>query len=95
MIATASAIWSPSSPKARPSRKRAQLGMAPGEFNTGVHSGQADLTETLVAQRPVERRHGLPQAVDRLTIVTLGIVGICRGGGLPALAGRSPRQPWR
>src|SRR5262249_24678822 len=46
--------------------KRAQLGMAPGEFNTGLHSGQADLTKTLVAPRPVEGRHGLLQAVDRL-----------------------------
>jgi hypothetical protein len=34
----------------------AQLGMAPGKFNTGFHSGQADLTETLVAPHPVERR---------------------------------------
>ena len=33
------------------------------------------MTETLVALRPVKRRYGLPEAVDRLTIVTLGLVG--------------------
>ena len=28
-----------------------------------------------MAPRPIEERHGLPEAVDRLTIVTLGVVG--------------------
>ena len=55
--------------------ERAQLGMAPGETGTGEHGGQEGLTEALVAPRPVEGRHGLPQAVDRPTIVTLGMVG--------------------
>ena len=55
--------------------ERAQLGMAPGEAGTGDHGGQDDLTEALVAPRPVEGRHGLPEAVDRPTIVTLGMVG--------------------
>ena len=55
--------------------ERAQLGMAPGEPGTGVHGGQDDLTEALVAPRPVEGRHGLPEAVDRPTIVALGLVG--------------------
>ena len=55
--------------------ERAQLGMAPGEAGTGVHGGQDDLTEALVAPRPVEGRHGLPEAVDRPTIVALGLVG--------------------
>ena len=55
--------------------ERAQLGMAHGEAGTGVHGGQDDLTEALVAPRPVEGRHGLPEAVDRPTIVALGLVG--------------------
>ena len=55
--------------------KRAQLGMAPGELGTGDHGGQEDLTEALVAPRPIEGRHGLPEAVDRPTIVALGVVG--------------------
>ena len=56
--------------------KRAQLGMAPGEESTGKHGGQEDLTKTLVAPRPAERLHGLPEAVDRPTIVALGMVGL-------------------
>ena len=55
--------------------ERAQLGMAPGEVGTGVHGGQADLTEALVAPRTVEESRGLPEAVDRPTIVALGLVG--------------------
>ena len=55
--------------------ERAQLGMAPGEPGTGVHGGQEDLTEALAAPRPLEGRHGLPEAVDRPTIVALGLVG--------------------
>ena len=55
--------------------ERAQLGMAPGEPGTGEHGGQEDLAEALVAPRPVEGRHGLPEAVDRPTIVALGLVG--------------------
>ena len=56
--------------------ERAQLGMAPGEVGTGGHGGQEDLAEALVAPRPVEGRHGLPEAVDRPTIVALGLVGV-------------------
>ena len=55
--------------------EHAQLGMAPGEVGTGEHGGQVDLTEALAAPRPVEGRHGLPEAVDRPTIVALGPVG--------------------
>ena len=55
--------------------KRAQLGMARSEPGTGDHGGQEDLTEALAAPRPVEGRHGLPKAVDRPTIVALGLVG--------------------
>ena len=55
--------------------EHAQLGMAPGEEGTGEHGGQVGLAETLVAPRPFEGRHGLPEAVNRLTIVALGMVG--------------------
>ena len=55
--------------------EHAQLGMAPGEPGTGEHGGQEGLTEALAAPRPVEGRHGLPEAVDRPTIVALGLVG--------------------
>ena len=55
--------------------QRAQLGMTHGESATGEHSGQEELTVALVATYPVEKRHGLPKAVDRPTIVTLGEVG--------------------
>ena len=55
--------------------ERAQLGMAPGEAGTGEHGGQENLAEALAAPRPVEGRHGLPEAVDRPTIVALGLVG--------------------
>ena len=54
--------------------KGAQLGMAPGEVGTGEHGGQVDLTEALMAPRPVERCYGLPEAVNRPTIVALGMV---------------------
>ena len=49
--------------------------MAPGEPDTGEHGGQGELTEALVAPRPVEGRHSLPVVVDRPTIVALGLVG--------------------
>ena len=38
-------------------------------------AGREHLTEALAALRPVEGRHGLPEAVDRPTIVALGMVG--------------------
>ena len=40
-----------------------------------MHGGQGRLAEALVAPRPVEGRHGLPEAVDRPPIVALGLVG--------------------
>ena len=49
--------------------------MAPGEVGTGDHGGQGSLPEALVAPRSVEGRHDLPEAVDRPTIVALGLVG--------------------
>ena len=55
--------------------ERAQLGMARGEPGTGGHGGQEWPTEALVAPRPLEARDGLSEAVDRPTIVALGVVG--------------------
>ena len=52
--------------------ERPQLGMAPGEVGTGEHGGQDGAAEALAAPPPVEGRHGLPEAVDRPTIVALG-----------------------
>src|SRR5712691_10534434 len=56
--------------------ERPQFGMAPGEIGTGLRSGQEDRTEVLVAPCNLEGRHGLPEAVDRPTIVTLVKVGL-------------------
>src|SRR6516162_6002953 len=52
----------------------AQLSMTPGEPGTGLNGGQDDLTEAFVAPCTVEGRHGLPEAVDRSTIVALDYV---------------------
>ena len=62
-------------PKGLARSEQAQLGMAPGEVGTGDHGGQEDLTEALSAPRPVERRYGLLEAVNRPTIVTLSCIG--------------------
>jgi hypothetical protein len=59
--------------------KRAQFSMAPGEKGGSVHSGKDKLTEALAASCPVEERHSLLEASDRLTIVTLGLVSIAEG----------------
>jgi hypothetical protein len=71
--------------------------MARGEVGTGEHGGQEDLHEALVAPRPIEERHGLPEAVDRPTIVALGLIGSaeaairqCVQDDIPA--GRGERQ---
>ena len=45
------------------------LHMARGEPGTGDHGGQKNLVETLVAPRPIERRHRI---VNRPTVVALG-----------------------
>jgi hypothetical protein len=55
--------------------EHAQLGMAPREPGTGEHRGEENPAETLAMVCPIERCHGLPDAVDRPTIVTLGLVG--------------------
>ena len=81
--------------------ERAQLGMARGEAGTGEHSGQDKLTEALVAPRPLEECHGLPEAVNRPTIVALGtgrpgrgswFACACRTTSPPAVA--SARAHW-
>jgi hypothetical protein len=71
-------------------RKRAQLGMAPGEVGTGEHGGQDELTEALVAPRPVEGGYGQPEAGDRPTIVALGTVGSAEVGARQRLQGDLP-----
>ena len=58
-----------------PLGKRAQLGIAPDKVGTGEHGGQDKIPKALAAPRAVEGRHGLPQAVDRPTIVALALVG--------------------
>jgi len=55
--------------------ERTKLGMAPSEQDTGFHGGRHDEAEVLVALRPVKRRDSLAVAVDRPTIVALGVVG--------------------
>ena len=74
--------------------ERAQLSMAPSEEATGAYGGQNELTEALMAWRPVEGRHGLPEAVYRPMMVTLGRVGCaevvicqCVQDNLPASRG--------
>src|SRR4029453_13374911 len=54
--------------------ERAELSMARSEIRRGEHGGD-QLTEALVALHTVEGRHGLPETVDRPTIVALGLVG--------------------
>ena len=70
--ATASAIRSPSSPMARPSANVPSSAWHTARLGTGAHGRQENLTEALAAPRPLEGRYGLPEAVDRPTIVTLG-----------------------
>ena len=69
--------------------------MARGEIGIDEHGGQESLAKALVAPRPVEEHHGLPEAIDCLTIVALGLVGEAEARGAPARAGRHLRQPWR
>jgi hypothetical protein len=56
--------------------ERAQLGVAHGEPGTGVHGGQENPAEALVAPCPLEGHHSLPEAVDRPSIITLGLIGV-------------------
>ena len=54
--------------------KYPQLGIVPGEEGTGKHGGQVDLTKAFAAPNTLEGRDGLPQAVNRPTIVALSLV---------------------
>ena len=56
--------------------ERAQFGMAPGEKGGSEHSRKDKLTEALSASRPIEERHGLLEAIDCPTIITLSLVDI-------------------
>ena len=58
--------------------EHAELGMTHSEPGTGAYSGQDDLAEVLVAPCPLERCQSLPEAVDRPTRVTLGLVGLTK-----------------
>ena len=71
--------------------EQAELGMARGEPGTGGHGWQEHLAEALVALRPIEERQ--PSAVNRPTIVALGLVGLAEV--LVRRAGQYPRQPRR
>jgi hypothetical protein len=53
----------------------AQLSMARGEEGKGLHIRQIGLTEAFTALWTVEGRDSLLEAVDRLSIATLGPVG--------------------
>ena len=62
-------------PKGPALSERAQLGMARRRARHGSARRAGRPTEALVAPLPVEERHGLPEVVDRPTIVALGLVG--------------------
>src|SRR5262249_42180549 len=62
-------------PKGPAFGKRAQFGMTRGEPGPGVHSRQNSLAEALIGQLAFEGRYALPAAVDRLLIITLGLIG--------------------
>jgi hypothetical protein len=56
-------------------REYTQVGMAPGEPGTGGHGGQDCLPEALAAPCSLKGRDSLLEAVNRLAIVALGLVG--------------------
>ena len=56
--------------------EHAQFGMAPGEVGTGGHGGQEHLAEALMTSRIAEGCRSLSVAVDRPTIVALGLVSL-------------------
>ena len=65
--------------------ERARLGMADGEPSPGVHGGENNSGEVLVTPHPLEERHGLPEAVDRPTVVASGLVGNAEDAVRPRL----------
>ncbi len=93
--ATASAIRSPSSPRALPSANSAQLGMAPGEPGTGEHGGQDRPDRSARGAAP---HRGTPRSARGSRSPDDSRPGAGRrrrGSGSPAPAGRPPRWPWR
>ncbi len=77
--------------------ERAQLGMARSEEGQGIHGGQHNLAEALMAPRLVEGRQALCEIVDRPPIVALVAAGTAEAvtrlrlpEGIPA--GRGERQ---
>ena len=59
--------------------ERAEFGISHGEPGRGERSRKDQLTKALVVPCPVEERHGLLEAGDGLTIVTLGLVDGAEG----------------
>ena len=59
--------------------EHAEFGIAHGEPGRGERSRKDQLAKALVAPCPVEERHGLLEASDGLTIVTLGLVDSAEG----------------
>jgi hypothetical protein len=70
----------PFAPQGDPLSERPELGMARGQVGTAAHGGQVDLTEALVAPLPRKGSHGLLEAVDRPSILTLGLVDAAEMG---------------
>jgi hypothetical protein len=56
-------------------REPAQLGMAHGESGPAAHGRRDNIAEVLIAPCPFEGHHGLHEAVDRLPIIALRLVG--------------------
>ena len=74
-------------PKSPACGERAQLRMAPGQVGTGEHGGHEDKT-ALVAPGLFKGCDGLPEAVNRPTIVALGLIGLTE-----VLVGRQDHIP--
>src|SRR5262249_37693941 len=66
-------------PKGLTLSERAQFGMTHGEPGTGVHGGKHKLTKAFTAPYLAEERYGLFIAVNRPTIVALGLVDTTEG----------------
>src|SRR5262245_32074545 len=62
-------------PKSPTLGEPAELSMARGECGMDKRGGQDRMAEALVAPCPLEEPHGLPEAIDGLTIVALGLIG--------------------
>src|SRR5262249_33632917 len=49
-----------------------------GELGAGEHGGEGHIVEACPGPCLVEECGGLPEAIDRLTIITLGVVGYAK-----------------